>query len=62
MSIFKLLLFHMLGKPIKLDIMNRISAYLVAEIDVETKWDGTDIVTIRLIPHSDTRLKHNDYR
>jgi hypothetical protein len=52
----------MLGKPIKLDIMNRISAYLVAEIDVETKWDGTDIVTIRLIPHSDTRLKHNDYR
>ena len=62
MSIFKLLLFRMLGKPIKLDIMNKISKYYISEITIETKWDGTDSVIVRLITKDSMRLKHDDYR
>jgi hypothetical protein len=52
----------MLGKPIKLDVMNKISKYYVSEITTETKWDGTDVVTVRLITQDSMRLKHDDYR
>jgi hypothetical protein len=60
-NLFKLLVFYILGKPIKLDVFDRVSTYVVAEVSVEVQyqnqWNARDVIIVRLIPHSGVKLK-----
>ena len=48
MNFFLLWLQWLVGKPIKLEMFEKVSKYYISNIEVRLPWDGVQTVTIEL--------------
>jgi len=45
---FLLWLYRLIGKPIKIDLRNKVSEYYVTDIESSISWDNVKIIKITL--------------
>ena len=48
MNFFLLWLYWLVGKPIKLEILKKVSKYYVSNVDINLSWHDVQTVTIEL--------------
>jgi len=55
-NFFKLLLFYILGKSIKIDLYDKISGYIVDNIEISLRFDETEKIVITLMDKDSYRI------
>jgi hypothetical protein len=57
MNLFMLFLFYLVGKPIKINIMNVFAKYYVSELRTQKTWDGVETIEVTLKTVDSLKIK-----
>ena len=61
MNIIIMWLYRLVGKPIKLEIMDNVGKFHIYEMNIENKFDGNQIVTIKLLRSELDEMSYCDF-